>query len=277
MQEEHGLRKRVLSLGTAQKRKRAQDVSSKDSSTSGKSKRSFISRVVHKVVPCVGPSNFHEPPSPIVPDTPLPAAPESPPSASRSTSTSSKSEITVDREVVVPPPHTLLPVEETDGVTSGAVQAPGSTGEPLPQVSARIVHRNRDSEDGDSATTSEDQLIYNVTESSTELDEIALEAKLIAQGGSGIPTGPDGSPRPLLPPILPEHAGRKCLVLDLDETLVHSSFKPVPNADFVVPVEIEFNWHHFHVLKRPGVDEFLRRMGELYEIVVFTASLSKSF
>jgi TFIIF-interacting CTD phosphatase-like protein len=35
----------------------------------------------------------------------------------------------------------------------------------------------------------------------------------------------DGQPRPLLPPIAPQHAGRKCLVLDLDETLVHSSFK----------------------------------------------------
>jgi RNA polymerase II subunit A small phosphatase-like protein len=29
----------------------------------------------------------------------------------------------------------------------------------------------------------------------------------------------------LLPPIAAEHKGRKCLVLDLDETLVHSSFK----------------------------------------------------
>lgn len=29
----------------------------------------------------------------------------------------------------------------------------------------------------------------------------------------------------LLPPLRPEHQGRKCLVLDLDETLVHSSFK----------------------------------------------------
>lgn len=29
----------------------------------------------------------------------------------------------------------------------------------------------------------------------------------------------------LLPPIAPQHQGRKCLVLDLDETLVHSSFK----------------------------------------------------
>jgi len=29
----------------------------------------------------------------------------------------------------------------------------------------------------------------------------------------------------LLPAMRPEHKGRKCLVLDLDETLVHSSFK----------------------------------------------------
>lgn len=32
----------------------------------------------------------------------------------------------------------------------------------------------------------------------------------------------------LLPPIANEHKGRKCLVLDLDETLVHSSFKVRP-------------------------------------------------
>lgn len=35
----------------------------------------------------------------------------------------------------------------------------------------------------------------------------------------------DGLPAPLLPPIAQEHTGRKCLVLDLDETLLHSSFK----------------------------------------------------
>jgi len=32
-------------------------------------------------------------------------------------------------------------------------------------------------------------------------------------------------PRGLLPPVRPEHKERKCLILDLDETLVHSSFK----------------------------------------------------
>ena len=33
----------------------------------------------------------------------------------------------------------------------------------------------------------------------------------------------------LLPPIQPRFQGKKCLVLDLDETLVHSSFKVVPH------------------------------------------------
>jgi carboxy-terminal domain RNA polymerase II polypeptide A small phosphatase len=36
---------------------------------------------------------------------------------------------------------------------------------------------------------------------------------------------PQPPQKSLLPPIRPEHRGRKCLVLDLDETLVHSSFK----------------------------------------------------
>lgn len=45
--------------------------------------------------------------------------------------------------------------------------------------------------------------------------------------------------------------------------------------DFIVPVEIDSHWHHFHVLKRPGVETFLKEMGKLYEVVVFTASLSK--
>ncbi len=79
----------------------------------------------------------------------------------------------------------------------------------------------------------------------------------------------------LLPPIKKLHAGRKCLVLDLDETLVHSAFKPVPGADFVVPIEIDGQSHEVHVLKRPHVDTFLKRMGELFEIVLFTASLPK--
>lgn len=64
-------------------------------------------------------------------------------------------------------------------------------------------------------------------------------------------------------------------MLDLDETLVHSSFQPVPDADFVVPIEIEGHIHRVFVQKRPHVDTFLKHVGELFEVVLFTASLSK--
>jgi len=79
----------------------------------------------------------------------------------------------------------------------------------------------------------------------------------------------------LLPPQKGKEVGKKTLVLDLDETLVHSSFKPVPNADFIVPVEIDNQIHQVYVLKRPGVDQFLKSMAEKFELVVFTASLAK--
>ncbi|XP_061569187.1 CTD (carboxy-terminal domain, RNA polymerase II, polypeptide A) small phosphatase-like a isoform X2 [Cololabis saira] len=90
----------------------------------------------------------------------------------------------------------------------------------------------------------------------------------------------------LLPDVSIEDYGRNCVVIDLDETLVHSSFKPISNADFIVPVEIDGTVHQVmlkrygglpevYVLKRPHVDEFLQKMGELFECVLFTASLAK--
>ncbi|RAO74120.1 uncharacterized protein BHQ10_010132 [Talaromyces amestolkiae] len=91
----------------------------------------------------------------------------------------------------------------------------------------------------------------------------------------GPPPTPGKQSAWLLPPPLPHLRGRKCLVLDLDETLVHSSFKVLERADFTIPVEIEGQWHNIYVIKRPGVDQFMKRVGELYEVVVFTASVSK--
>ncbi|CDO94941.1 unnamed protein product [Kluyveromyces dobzhanskii CBS 2104] len=79
----------------------------------------------------------------------------------------------------------------------------------------------------------------------------------------------------LLLPKTEEFKGKKCLVLDLDETLVHSSFKYLRTADFVIPVEIDNQVHNVYVIKRPGVDEFLTRVSEIYEVVVFTASVSR--
>ena len=74
----------------------------------------------------------------------------------------------------------------------------------------------------------------------------------------------------------PSSTKKKTLVLDLDETLVHSQFGAfnIP-SDVVINIEIEKELHEIHVLIRPGVKEFLEKMSKLYEIVIFTASISK--
>jgi len=78
----------------------------------------------------------------------------------------------------------------------------------------------------------------------------------------------------LLGPRDPSDKGRRCLVLDLDETLVHSSFTPV-NCSFCVPIVLDGVQHDVYVLKRPFVDEFLAECAKTFELVVFTASLSE--
>ncbi|KFO20182.1 Natural resistance-associated macrophage protein 1 [Fukomys damarensis] len=97
-------------------------------------------------------------------------------------------------------------------------------------------------------------------------------APLLVEENGAIPKSPV---QYLLPEAKAQDSDKICVVIDLDETLVHSSFKPVNNADFIIPVEIDGVVHQVYVLKRPHVDEFLQRMGELFECVLFTASLAK--
>ena len=79
----------------------------------------------------------------------------------------------------------------------------------------------------------------------------------------------------VLPDKLDKDRGKKTLVLDLDETLVHSCFKPVPNPDYIIPVEIEGQIIDVYVVKRPWCDHFLEAVAPHFEVVVFTASLGK--
>lgn len=89
---------------------------------------------------------------------------------------------------------------------------------------------------------------------------------------------PLGPPHAALGPQKPQSKGKKTLALDLDETLVHSSFKPPPlpqKADIVLPVEIEGQICKVYVLVRPGTEFFLQRLSKCYELIIYTASLSK--
>lgn len=62
------------------------------------------------------------------------------------------------------------------------------------------------------------------------------------------------------------------LVLDLDETLVHCSFKELPNYDFILPVSFENKVLQIYVKKRPYLDYFLKVLSNSFEVVLFTAS-----
>ncbi|KAL7064254.1 hypothetical protein AAHC03_05599 [Spirometra sp. Aus1] len=120
---------------------------------------------------------------------------------------------------------------------------------------------------------------------SDDEDEPDTDYAVLASAISGQPSLEDDAARPtetpesrsvtLLGPPRESDRNKKCFIIDLDETLVHSSFKAVEKADFRVGVEIDGSIHQVYVLKRPFVDEFLQAMADIYECVLFTASLSK--
>ncbi|OMP11721.1 NLI interacting factor [Corchorus capsularis] len=79
-----------------------------------------------------------------------------------------------------------------------------------------------------------------------------------------------------LPPLVSSSSSsseiKGTIVLDLDETLIHSILgPPPPRYDFMVSRDIDGTTVNFYVLKRPGVDEFLEMISKKYEVVVFTA------
>jgi len=186
-----------------------------------------------------------------------------------------------------------LPREETGDVMSGAVVPPGAEGTPSSTPRKKRSRMSNNGDESGMASSSDEE--EDEDEEEEYLDEQDEEDRIIQNGGIGIPIGEvgclgclfqssvligcrdqtqDGIPRPLLSELSPHDFGRKCLVLDLDETLVHSSFKvrqtigfarfstefvgPVQmihSADYIVPVEIENQNHNVYVIKRPGVDE----------------------
>lgn len=64
------------------------------------------------------------------------------------------------------------------------------------------------------------------------------------------------------------------LVLDLDETLVHCSIEPIPDADLTFSVCFNGQDYQVYVRKRPYLAHFLEEVSKMFEVTVFTASQS---
>lgn len=87
-------------------------------------------------------------------------------------------------------------------------------------------------------------------------------------------------PRPLLSqpsPKSPLMKEKKTLVLDLDETLIHSIFRSGAGFPQGHMIEVKLQNSQFatlyNVLKRPYCDEFLDIVSQWYNLVMFTASV----
>lgn len=94
-------------------------------------------------------------------------------------------------------------------------------------------------------------------------------------------TGPQKDNRPSdapLPQCMPNLglAGPKVtLILDVDETLVHSSFKTTPQrCDLELGIVVNGNPGKVFVKIRPYLKEFFDFISSRFEVVIFTASLS---
>lgn len=95
-----------------------------------------------------------------------------------------------EEEVILQPTPSLLPVSETEGVTSGAVQPPGSTGAIIIQEKQ---HNHPSDNDSDRTSFTEEDDLDGIDEQEDDED------KLILSGGAGIPVGPVRSlPFPLI-------------------------------------------------------------------------------
>lgn len=165
-----------------------------------RSKPTLLTRVVYKLMPCVGPdattmddvlSN-----SQMVEIRQSEAGPQTATSEASASSNLDASALLValptinierppsraDSEIIVQPPPSahLLPEDETDGLTSGAVQPPGSTGELIART-----HTRDSSEESDGTSFTDDE-----GDDRRAYDEQAQEERLIKNGGSGIPIGP---------------------------------------------------------------------------------------
>ncbi|CAG8477694.1 4355_t:CDS:2 [Paraglomus occultum] len=157
-------------------------------------------------------------------------------------------------------PYILSPAENSKGSNSNTAYSNINNGEndrrayavDTPRRSPRIRSRRQDQQISSSST------VTSVTKhSSTRAKGQHRQATL----ASSIPST-----------SFPAFAKTKTLILDLDETLIHSTVRGSDNAH-MLEVMVDSHACLYYVHKRPHVDYFLMKVAEWYKVVIFTASM----
>ena len=75
----------------------------------------------------------------------------------------------------------------------------------------------------------------------------------------------------LLPPKNEDKIDKKTLVLDLDETLLHS-YNQASSSESDYKLKLNKDSGEIYINFRPGAKDFIRKMNKFYELIIFTAS-----
>lgn len=132
--------------------------------------------------------------------------------------------------VSVQAPTPTVPTNESDGDSS----RPGTASLPEPAAESTIKkEQDVEMNDAHADNSSDDDRVDialplptgEEAQPDSDSDDGLEAGPRIAHDGELVQTPVEEKQQWLLPPIAPRFEGKKCLVLDLDETLVHSSFK----------------------------------------------------
>lgn len=126
-------------------------------------------------------------------------------------------------KVAIQPPTPVVPQQETMAATSETMRLPAK--DPIDEAASQALptpvgdDEPSESSGAEATTTSTARPDLPPPPPLPTPADRAADSRLAVGGQGNEPT------QWLLPPLQPRFQGKKCLVLDLDETLVHSSFK----------------------------------------------------